>query len=222
MAKAQPASFLAGYALEMWWSGSWLGRGSNITELVVRTQDNAQSVIGKVPKVNMLNLPNLCPRSEILEVLPSVRPMPEETLEEPPMTRIPKMLPGPRETPNGQSGVNQQQHCDEGPPKQYIMRKQRGPSRRHDHRHENGSERESGEANVAGNAYPRATGGDKPWDLGVRRERDNVGARGDESVTQASDMNGMTYVEFHSMFGELKQFGTLKLCTRNFSEERDG
>ena len=108
MAKAQPASFLAGYALEMWWNGSWLGRGSKITELLVRTLDNAQSVIGKVPNVNMLNLPNLCPRSEILEVLPSVRPMPQETLEEPPMTRIPKMLPGPRETPNGQSGVNQQ------------------------------------------------------------------------------------------------------------------
>ena len=108
MAKAQPASFLAGYALEMWWSGSWLGQGSKFTELLVRTLDNAQSVIRKVPKVNLLNLPNLCPRSEILEVLPSVRPMPEETLEKPPMTRIPKMLPGPRETPNGQSGVNQQ------------------------------------------------------------------------------------------------------------------
>ena len=63
MAKAQPASFLAGYALEMWWSGSWLGRGSNITELLVRTLDNTQSVIGKVPNVNMLNLPNLCPIS---------------------------------------------------------------------------------------------------------------------------------------------------------------
>ena len=114
MAKAQPASFLAGYALEKWWSGSWLGRGSNITELLVRTLDNTQSVIGKVPNVNMLNLPNLCPRSEILEVLPSARPMPQETLEEPPMTRIPKMLTGPRETPNGESGVNQQQRCDEG------------------------------------------------------------------------------------------------------------
>ena len=43
MAKAQPASFLAGYALEMWWSGSWLGQGSKITELLVRTLDNAQS-----------------------------------------------------------------------------------------------------------------------------------------------------------------------------------
>ena len=102
------------------------------------------------------------------------------------------------------------------------MRKQRGPSRRHDHGHEKGSERESGEANVAGNACPRATGCDKPWDLGARRERDNVGARGDASVIQASDMNGVTCVEFHSMCGELKQFGTSKLCTRNFSEERDG
>ena len=138
------------------------------------------------------------------------------------MTRIPKMLPGPRETPSGQSGVNQQQHCDEEPPKQYIMRKQRGPSRRHDHGHEKGSERESGEANVAGNTEPRATGGDKPWDLGVRREEDIVGARGDASVIQASDMNGVTCVEFHSMCGELTWFWTSKPCTRSFSEERHG
>ena len=70
--------FLLDMHWKMWWSGSWLGRGSNITELLVRTLDNTQSVIGKVPNVNMLNLPNLCPRSEILEVLPSARPMPQE------------------------------------------------------------------------------------------------------------------------------------------------
>ena len=68
------ASFLAGHVLDMWWSGSWLGRGSKIDELLERTQDNAQSVITKVPNVNMLNLPYLSPRSEILEVLPSACP----------------------------------------------------------------------------------------------------------------------------------------------------
>ena len=39
---------------------------------------------------------------------------------------------------------------------------------------------------------------------------------------RSGDMNSMTCVEFHSTCGELKQFGTSKPCTRNFSEDRHG
>ena len=77
-------------------------------------------------------------------------------------------------------------------------------------------------SNAAGNAEPRATGGDNLRDPCVSREEDIVGARGDASVIQASDMNGVTCVEFHSMCGELTWFWTSKPCTRSFSEERDG